>query len=121
MKEIFTDQEKVQILADLVAVKSVNDHELQVAKYLQRLFAKYGITAKLLPLAANRADLVAEIGSGAPVLGVSGHMDVVTAGELTQWHSDPFTLTGRDGHLYGRGATDMKSGLAALVIAMITI
>ena len=55
MKEIFTDQEKVQILADLVAVKSVNDHELQVAKYLQRLFAKYGITAKLLPLAANRA------------------------------------------------------------------
>lgn len=43
MKEIFTDQEKVQILADLVA------------KYLQRLFAKYGITAKLLPLAANRA------------------------------------------------------------------
>ena len=44
MKEIFTDQEKVQILADLVAIKSVNDHELQVAKYLQRLFAKYGIT-----------------------------------------------------------------------------
>ena len=121
MKEIFTDQEKVQILADLVAIKSVNDHELQVAKYLQRLFAKYGITAKLLPLAANRADLVAEIGSGAPVLGVSGHMDVVTAGELTQWHSDPFTLKERDGHLYGRGATDMKSGLAALVIAMITI
>ncbi|EGS37349.1 peptidase, ArgE/DapE family [Limosilactobacillus oris F0423] len=121
MKEIFTDQEKVQILADLVAIKSVNDHELQVAKYLQHLFAKYGITAKLLPLAANRADLVAEIGSGAPVLGVSGHMDVVTAGELTQWHSDPFTLTERDGHLYGRGATDMKSGLAALVIAMITI
>lgn len=121
MKEIFTDQEKVQILADLVAIKSVNDHELQVAKYLQHLFAKYGITAKLLPLAANRVDLVAEIGSGAPVLGVSGHMDVVTAGELTQWHSDPFTLTERDGHLYGRGATDMKSGLAALVIAMITI
>ena len=121
MKEIFTDQEKVQILADLVAIKSVNDHELQVAKYLQRLFAKYEITAKLLPLAANRTDLVAEIGSGAPVLGVSGHMDVVTAGELTQWHSDPFTLKERDGHLYGRGATDMKSGLTALVIAMITI
>jgi Acetylornithine deacetylase/Succinyl-diaminopimelate desuccinylase and related deacylases len=110
MKEIFTDQEKVQILADLVAIKSVNDHELQVAKYLQLLFAKYGITAKLLPLAANRADLVAEIGSGAPVLGVSGHMDVVTAGELTQWHSDPFTLKERDGHLYGRGATDMNRG-----------
>ncbi|WP_242361493.1 ArgE/DapE family deacylase [Limosilactobacillus antri] len=121
MEEVFTDQEKVQILADLVAIKSVNDHELQVAKYLQKLFAKYGITAKLLPLAANRADLVAEIGSGKPVLGVSGHMDVVTAGELSQWHSDPFALTERDGHLYGRGATDMKSGLAALVIAMITI
>lgn len=121
MKEIFTDQEKVQILADLVAIQSVNDDEMKVAVYLHDLFAKYGITAKILPLSDSRADLVAEIGSGKPVLGVSGHMDVVTAGELSQWHSDPFTLTERDGHLYGRGATDMKSGLAALVIAMITI
>ena len=121
MKEIFTDQEKVQVLADLVAIQSVNDNEMKVAVYLHDLFAKYGITAKILPLSDNRADLVAEIGSGKPVLGVSGHMDVVTAGELSQWHSDPFTLTERDGHLYGRGATDMKSGLAALVIAMITI
>ncbi|EEW54666.1 ArgE/DapE family deacylase [Limosilactobacillus antri] len=121
MEQVFTDQEKVQVLADLVAIQSVNDNEMKVAVYLHDLFAKYGITAKILPLSDNRADLVAEIGSGKPVLGVSGHMDVVTAGELSQWHSDPFTLTERDGHLYGRGATDMKSGLAALVIAMITI
>lgn len=85
MKEIFTDQEKVQILADLVAVKSVNDHELQIAKYLQRLFAKYGITAKLLPLAANRADLVAEIGSG----GGPSPGRVRSHGHGDRWRVDP--------------------------------
>lgn len=109
----------VKILADLIAIPSVNDHELQVASYLKELFHAHDITATILPLNDTRGNLVAEIGSGHPILAVSGHMDVVSAGDLSKWHSDPFTLTEREGKLYGRGSADMKSGLAALALAMI--
>jgi succinyl-diaminopimelate desuccinylase len=56
-------------------------------------------------------------GSGGPVLCFAGHTDVVPTGPLEEWHSDPFKPTIRDGMLYGRGAADMKSGLAAMVTA----
>ncbi|MDR3452293.1 MAG: succinyl-diaminopimelate desuccinylase [Rhodoferax sp.] len=48
----------------------------------------------------------------------AGHTDVVPTGPLAQWHSDPFTPTHRDGLLYGRGAADMKTSLAAMVVAV---
>ena len=48
----------------------------------------------------------------------AGHTDVVPTGPLDQWHSDPFTPTHRDGKLYGRGASDMKTSLAAFVVAV---
>lgn len=48
----------------------------------------------------------------------AGHTDVVPAGPLEEWHSDPFDPVVRDGFLYGRGAADMKSGLAAMVTAV---
>ncbi|VDG20153.1 succinyl-diaminopimelate desuccinylase [Lactobacillus sp.] [Lactiplantibacillus mudanjiangensis] len=118
---VFSDEEKVQILADLVHIESVNDHEALVAQYLQKLFADHGIDAQLMAVSDGRANLLAEIGTTGPILGISGHMDVVTPGDVSKWTSDPFTLTERDGKLYGRGATDMKSGLAAMVIAMIGI
>ncbi len=53
----------------------------------------------------------------APTLCLAGHTDVVPTGPLENWHSDPFVPTIRDGVLYGRGAADMKSGLAAMVTA----
>lgn len=118
---MMNNEEKVKILADLVAIQSVNDHETTVAEYLKVLFEAHSIEAKILKITDTRANLVAEIGQGAPVIGVSGHMDVVSAGDQSNWTSDPFQLTEREGNLYGRGAADMKSGLAALVIAMIEI
>ncbi|NNM63205.1 MAG: succinyl-diaminopimelate desuccinylase [Burkholderiales bacterium] len=57
-------------------------------------------------------------GVNAPVLVFAGHTDVVPTGPLEQWHSDPFTPTERDGKLYGRGAADMKTSLAAMVVAV---
>ena len=56
-------------------------------------------------------------GDGGPVFCFAGHTDVVPPGPLEEWHSDPFAPEIRDGMLYGRGAADMKSGLAAMVIA----
>ena len=55
--------------------------------------------------------------TGAPVAVLAGHTDVVPAGPAEQWESAPFTPTLRDGYLHGRGAADMKSSLAAMVVA----
>ena len=57
-------------------------------------------------------------GTSAQTLAFAGHTDVVPTGPLTQWNSDPFTPTHRDGKLFGRGASDMKTSLAAMVVAV---
>lgn len=56
-------------------------------------------------------------GAGGPVFCFAGHTDVVPTGPLEEWRSDPFQPAVRDGFLFGRGAADMKSGLAAMVTA----
>jgi succinyl-diaminopimelate desuccinylase len=62
-------------------------------------------------------NLWAVLGQGGPVLCFAGHTDVVPPGPLAAWHSDPFQPEIRDDVLYGRGAADMKSGIAAMVTA----
>jgi succinyl-diaminopimelate desuccinylase len=57
-------------------------------------------------------------GSGDPVFTFLGHTDVVPAGQLEEWQSDPFKAEIRDGHLYGRGAADMKGSVAAMVTSL---
>jgi succinyl-diaminopimelate desuccinylase len=65
----------------------------------------------------NVDNLWAVRGNSGPLLCFAGHTDVVPTGPLEEWRSDPFKPTVRDGVLYGRGAADMKSGLAAMVTA----
>lgn len=116
-----SQDEKLTLLKDLVAFKSVNDGELEVAKYLQNYLAKYDIDAEILPINQTRANLIAKVGTGLPVFAISGHMDVVSEVDATKWDTDPFQLTEKDGQLYGRGAADMKSGLAAMVTTLIEL
>ena len=63
------------------------------------------------------SNLWARRGAASPVVCFAGHTDVVPTGPLSEWHSDPFVPTVRDGKLYGRGAADMKSSIAAFVVA----
>ncbi|MFI4869495.1 MAG: succinyl-diaminopimelate desuccinylase [Steroidobacterales bacterium] len=65
----------------------------------------------------NVDNLWARRGAGGPLLCFAGHTDVVPTGPLEEWRSDPFKPAIRDGLLYGRGAADMKSGLAAMLTA----
>lgn len=65
----------------------------------------------------NVDNLWAVRGTASPVLCFAGHTDVVPTGPLHEWQSNPFVATVRDGMLYGRGAADMKSGLAAMITA----
>ncbi|WP_243047429.1 succinyl-diaminopimelate desuccinylase [Dyella sp. RRB7] len=63
-------------------------------------------------------NLWATHGSGGPLLVFLGHTDVVPSGPVENWQGDPFEPVVRDGRLYGRGAADMKSGVAAMVVAL---
>lgn len=68
--------------------------------------------------AGGVTNLWATLGSGAPLTILAGHTDVVPPGPRADWLSDPFVPEIRDDVLYGRGAADMKSGLAAMVVAV---
>jgi succinyl-diaminopimelate desuccinylase len=67
--------------------------------------------------AGKVSNLWARRGTAAPLLCFAGHTDVVPTGPLEKWTYDPFTPTERDGYLYGRGTADMKTSLAAFVVA----
>ncbi|HDE5954198.1 TPA: ArgE/DapE family deacylase [Staphylococcus aureus] len=117
----FSEKEKIQLLADIIELQTENNNEIEVCHYLKNLFDKYDINSKILKVNEQRANIVAEIGSGYPILALSGHMDVVDAGNQDNWTYPPFQLTEKDGKLYGRGTTDMKGGLMALVITLIEL
>ncbi|HCZ2896775.1 TPA: ArgE/DapE family deacylase [Staphylococcus aureus] len=117
----FSEKEKVQLLADIVELQTENNNEIDVCNYLKNLFDKYNIKSEILKVNEHRANIVAEIGYGSPILALSGHMDVVDAGNHDNWSYPPFQLTEKDGKLYGRGTTDMKGGLMALVVSLIEL
>ncbi|KFN91408.1 M20/M25/M40 family metallo-hydrolase [Tetragenococcus muriaticus] len=116
-------EKQIEILSNLIAIDSVNDKEAEVADYIASLFTPYkdreDVEIQQIPYTPGRNNLVVTIGKGSKILGFSGHEDVVDAGDLSAWDSDPYKAEIRDGKLYGRGATDMKGGLAALVIMML--
>ncbi|HHM2590857.1 TPA: ArgE/DapE family deacylase [Staphylococcus aureus] len=117
----FSEKEKFQLLADIVELQTENNNEIDVCNYLTDLFDKYDIKSEILKVNEHRANIVAEIGNGSPILALSGHMDVVDAGNQDNWSYPPFQLTEKDGKLYGRGTTDMKGGLMALVVSLIEL
>ncbi len=116
----FIDEaEIVQLTSDLIAAPSENPGGTEAAAVdvLRLACERYGLQVELTEAAPGRPNLLATLPGGAadPVLFV-GHSDVVPAG--AGWSRDPFTPVVEGGRLYGRGSTDMKGGLAAVVLAM---
>ncbi len=111
-----TKSETLRLTEDLMSLASVSpaDGGCQ-ALMIDRLQA-IGFTVERLRFGPVD-NFWATHGQGGPVLCLAGHTDVVPPGTMDEWQSDPFAPTIRDGILYGRGAADMKSGLAAMVTA----
>ncbi|WP_220729304.1 M20/M25/M40 family metallo-hydrolase [Apilactobacillus zhangqiuensis] len=115
-------EEQLQVLKDLVAFNTVDANERDIADYLSQLFKKHGIASEIVDQFDNRSNLVAHIGSSSDkVLAFAGHEDTVHENNLADWKHDPFIPVVEDGKIFGRGVTDMKSGLAAQVIALIEL
>lgn len=101
----------------LIARASVTPEDAGCQSLLAGRLAAAGFTCESLDHGAVK-NLWASHGSGAPVLVLLGHTDVVPTGPRAAWASDPFMPELREGRLYGRGAADMKGSVAAFVLAL---
>ena len=102
---------------DLLTRRSITPADEGCQDLIARRLAQIDFLIEPLPF-GNVTNLWARRGRTGPVLCFAGHTDVVPTGPLEEWHSDPFVPAEREGVLYGRGAADMKSGLAAMVTAV---
>ncbi len=104
------------LTCELIARPSVTPDDAGCQQLIGRRLAAAGFHCEHLRL-GEVDNLWATHGSGAPVLVLLGHTDVVPTGPVENWASDPFRPEVRDGVLYGRGAADMKGSVAAFVVA----
>ncbi|MFL6714984.1 MAG: succinyl-diaminopimelate desuccinylase, partial [Burkholderiaceae bacterium] len=102
---------------ELIALSSVTPDDNGCQRRLAELLAPLGFACETVQ-SGEVTNLWARRGTAQPLVVLAGHTDVVPTGPLTAWQSDPFKPTVRDGKLYGRGAADMKTSLAAMVVAV---
>ena len=123
------EAELIALTRDLVRIPSVvkpgdpSGNEAAVADYVERWFIKEGFEVAVDFVAPSRPNVVAWLGEGGTgrSLLLEGHTDVVTEGDPSAWSHPPFGGDVDDGRIWGRGAADMKGGLAAAMIAAAAI
>ncbi|MGZ8339287.1 MAG: succinyl-diaminopimelate desuccinylase [Telluria sp.] len=101
---------------ELIAQSSITPDDKGCQQRMAELLSPLGFACETIE-SNGVTNLWARKGTESPVFVFAGHTDVVPTGPLDQWHSQPFVPTRRDGKLYGRGAADMKTSLAAMVVA----
>ncbi len=102
---------------ELISLSSVTPEDKGCQQRLIELLAPLGFECETVE-SGGVTNLWARKGKSQPLVVFAGHTDVVPTGPVTQWTSDPFVPTRRDGKLYGRGAADMKTSIAAMVVAV---
>ncbi|OGT39105.1 MAG: succinyl-diaminopimelate desuccinylase [Gammaproteobacteria bacterium RIFCSPHIGHO2_12_FULL_36_30] len=108
--------ETLNLAQQLINISSVTPHDNGCQKILIDRLKKIGF--EITELNSNGTNnFFATHGTGEKLFCFSGHTDVVPPGDLSEWHSSPFEAEVRDGKLFGRGAADMKSALAAMIVA----
>ena len=116
--------EPLQLTRDLLRFNTINPPgmERDCARHLGRLLEAAGFEVKYHEFADSRTSVIATIGGKQekPPICFTGHIDIVPLG-MAAWSKDPFTGETDGDRLYGRGSTDMKSGIAAFVIAAIKL
>ena len=100
----------------LLALSSVTPDDKGCQRHLIDLLEPLGFVCETIE-SNGVTNLWARKGATAPLIVFAGHTDVVPTGPVEQWRSQPFIPTHRDGKLYGRGAADMKTSIAAMVVA----
>jgi len=109
-------QQTLDLAKRLIACRSITPADGGCLEVVAARLARAGFACERLDRGAAR-NLWARHGDGAPLVCLAGHVDVVPPGPLDRWTSDPFAPVERDGYLFGRGAADMKTSVAAMVTA----
>ncbi len=117
MTVLSEDSATLGLLKELIARRSLTPDDAGCQELIAKRLEPLGFKIEHLRY-GDVDNLWARRGTQAPLFVFAGHTDVVPTGPLDQWRSDPFTPTLRDGYLYGRGAADMKGGIAAMVTAV---
>ncbi len=110
------DSETLDLATALIAIPSVTPSDGGCQQLLIERLSRIGFECETLTF-GEVTNLWARRGSATPLFAFAGHTDVVPTGPLEEWHSDPFIPEIRKGFLYGRGAADMKSSIAAMATA----
>lgn len=106
----------LDLIKDLIARPSVTPADADCQMLLTQRLERIGFHCEAI-VQGGVTNLWARRGANAPLTVFAGHTDVVPPGPRDKWLTDPFVATERDGYLYGRGAADMKSSIAAFVVA----
>ncbi len=106
----------LELVKTLINIPSITPNDKGCQKLLRQLLVGMGFDICDVSY-SGVTNTWARLGKSGPLLVFSGHTDVVPPGPEHQWISPPFEATIRDKHLFGRGAADMKSALAAMIIA----
>jgi len=104
------------LTCDLIRRPSVSPDDQGCLQVIGERLQALGFNVERMPFGPVE-NIWAKRGSGGPLLCFAGHTDVVPTGPREEWQTDPFEPVIKDGMLYGRGAADMKSGLAAMITA----
>ncbi|OYO30007.1 succinyl-diaminopimelate desuccinylase [Janthinobacterium sp. PC23-8] len=111
-----TASKTLALTEKLIALSSVTPDDKGCQQHLIDLLTPLGFVCETIQ-SNDVTNLWARRGTASPVFVFAGHTDVVPTGPAEQWASAPFIPTQRDGKLYGRGAADMKTSIAAMVVA----
>ncbi len=119
-----SEEQTIRLIRELIAISTVDPpgNEMEAALLVEQVLRREDISCRIFDLGNGRANLVARLkGAGTvPALVYSAHFDTIAVDE-SQWTMPPFGGVVREGRLYGRGATDMKSGLASMVCAAVDL
>jgi succinyl-diaminopimelate desuccinylase len=110
------DLNALELASELIGRRSVTPEDGGCQEVIAKRLAAAGFKCEPMKF-GEVSNLWARRGHAAPLVCFAGHTDVVPTGPLSEWHSDPFAPTIRDGKLFGRGAADMKSSIASFVVA----
>ena len=106
----------LELAKQLIKLPSITPEDCGCQQLIAEHLARLDFEIESLPY-EDVSNLWAVKGNEGPLLVFAGHTDVVPTGPVEEWSSDPFNPTESDGFLFGRGAADMKSSLAAMLVA----